>query len=240
MIPSPKASMNNQAKSTPKRLLRTSATLLGITAATLTALSFSGCVIGAAVGGMAESYRRTGSTSYPAEYERIAGKSFAVVCSASRVIEAEHPGITSRINMRVNNRLIQNANPSYAIPSADLLTVLYNTPQWPAMTRNEVAKLLGVERLIVIEIVDYRLNETGNQYVWDGAIAGIITVFESDSALPNDPIYEKSISIRFPDSSGFMKSDIPGAAVTAELSNRFINRAAWLFYEHDEPNIIPY
>jgi len=189
---------------------------------------------------MAESYRRTGSTTYPAEYARIEGKSFAVVCSASRVIEAEHPGITARINQRVNDRLIQNAAPSYAIPSGDLLTVLYNTPQWPAMTREDVANLLGVERLIVIEIVDYRLNEPGNQYVWDGAIAGIVSVYESDSALPNDPIYEQSLSIRFPDSSGFMKSDIPEAAVTAELSNRFINRAAWLFYEHDEPNIIPY
>ena len=37
-----------------------------------------------------------------------------------------------------------------------------------------------------------------------------------------------------------MRDDIPEAAVTAELSNRFINRAAWLFYEHEEANIIPY
>lgn len=232
--------MPNPAKSTTQRLLLTTATLLSLSAAAVSTLSLSGCIIGTAVGGMAESYRRTGSTTYPAEYARIEGKSFAVVCSASRVIEAEHPGITARINQRVNDRLIQNAAPSYAIPSGDLLTVLYNTPQWPAMTREDVANLLGVERLIVIEIVDYRLNEPGNQYVWDGAIAGIVSVYESDSALPNDPIYEQSLSIRFPDSSGFMKSDIPEAAVTAELSNRFINRAAWLFYEHDEPNIIPY
>ncbi|MGJ8635765.1 MAG: hypothetical protein ACSHX5_02840 [Phycisphaerales bacterium] len=203
-------------------------------------INLPGCVVGTALGGMAESYRRTGSTTYPAEYARIEGKTFAVVCSASRAIEAEHPGIVARINQRVNDRLIQNANPSYAIPSADLLTVLYNTPQWPAMTREDVANLLGVERLVVIEIVDYRLNEPGNQYVWAGVIAGIVSVYESDSALPNDPLYEKSISVQFPDASGFMRNDIPEAAVTAELSNRFINRAAWLFYEHEESNVIPY
>ena len=189
---------------------------------------------------MAESHRRTGSTTYDAEYSRIEGKSFAVVCSASRVIEAEHPGITARINQRVNDRLIQNANPSYAIPSNDLLTVLYNTPQWPAMTREDIANMLGVERLIVIEIVEYTLNEPGNQYVWAGAVAGVVSVYESDSALPNDPIFERAISITFPDSTGYMRDDIPEAAVTAELSNRFINRAAWLFYEHEEANIIPY
>lgn len=206
----------------------------------LALLTLPGCIVPALVGGMAESHHRTGSTVFPADYDRIAGKSFAVVCSASRVIEAEHPGITARINQRVNDRLIQNANPSYAIPSRDLLTVLYNTPQWPAMTREDIAAMLGVERLIVIEIVEYRLNEPGNQYVWDGAVAGIVSVYESDSGLPNDPVYEKSISITFPDSTGFMRADIPEPAITAELSNRFINRAAWLFYEHEEPNIIAY
>jgi len=209
-------------------------------AAVIALLTLPGCIVPALIGGMAESHHRTGSTTYPADYDRIAGKSFAVVCSASRVIEAEHPGITARINQRVNDRLIQNANPSYAIPSRDLLTVLYNTPQWPAMTREDIATMLGVERLIVIEIVDYRLNEPGNQYVWDGAVAGIVSVYESDSGLPNDPIYEKSISITFPDSTGYMRADLPEAAVTGELSNRFINRAAWLFYEHEEPNTIAY
>ena len=209
-------------------------------AALLALITLPGCIVPALIGGMAESHHRTGSTTYPADYDRIAGKSFAVVCSASRVIEAEHPGITARINQRVNDRLIQNANPSYAIPSRDLLTVLYNTPQWPAMTREDIATMLGVERLIVIEIVDYRLNEPGNQYVWDGAVAGIVSVYESDSGLPNDPIYEKSISITFPDSTGYMRADLPEAAVTGELSNRFINRAAWLFYEHEEPNTIAY
>lgn len=203
-------------------------------------INLPACVVGTAIGGMAESYRRTGSTTYPAEYTRIQGNTFAVVCSASRAIEAEHPGIVARINQRVNDRLIQNANPSYAIPSNDLLTVLYNTPQWTAMARQDVAALLGVDRLVVIEVVDYRLHEPGNQYVWSGVIAGVISVYESDSALPNDPLFEKSITVQFPDASGFMRNDIPEAAVTAELSNRFINRAAWLFYEHEESNVIPY
>ena len=139
----------------PKRYHLT--TLLALVTIT-TMTTMQGCIVPALVGGMAESHRRTGSTTYDAEYSRIEGKSFAVVCSASRVIEAEHPGITARINQRVNDRLIQNANPSYAIPSNDLLTVLYNTPQWPAMTREDIANMLGVERLIVIEIVEYTLE----------------------------------------------------------------------------------
>lgn len=203
-------------------------------------LLMPGCVVGAAIGGMAESYKRTGTSEVEAEYSGLVGKSFTVVVSADRLIEGNNPGISARINQRVNDRLIQNANASFAIPSADLLTVLYNTPQWPAMPRGEVASMLGVERLIVVEIIEYRLNEPGNKYVWDGSASCMVSVFESDSGFPDDPIFEKAIRVAFPDSSGLMRTEIPEAAVNTELANRITNRISWLFYTHEESNVIPY
>jgi hypothetical protein len=214
--------------------------LLAAAALTLAAAALPGCFIPAAIGGMAESYHRTGKSKFQAEYTGLAGKSFAVVATGSRMMEADHPGLTARLIQRINDRLILNANPAYAIPSGDLLTVLYNTPQWPAMTRGEVAEMLGVERLVVVEIIEYSLHEPGNQYVWDGVAAVLVQVFEADSGLPDDPVYEKTIRITFPDQKGFLRTDIPEAAVTSELSNRVVNRVAWLFYDHEEPNAIPY
>lgn len=203
-------------------------------------LTMPGCIVGAAIGGMAESYKRTGSSEVEAEYLGLVGHSFTVVVSADRLIEGNNPGISARINQRVNDRLIQNANASFAIPSADLLTVLYNTPQWPAMPRGEVAAMLGVERLIVVEIIEYRLNEPGNKYVWDGSASCMVSVFEADSGFPDDPVFEKAIRVAFPDSSGLMRTEIPEAAVNTELANRITNRVSWLFYTHEESNVIPY
>jgi len=200
----------------------------------------SGCVIGAAIGGMAESHRRTGTSEIEAEYTGIEGHSFTVVVSADRLIEGNNPGIGARITQRINDRLIQNAKPSFAIPSADLLTVLYNTPQWSAMPRGEVAEMLGVERLIVVEIIEYRLNEPGNKYIWDGSASCMVSVFESDSGFPDDPIFEKAIRVSFPDVTGLMRSEIPETAVNTELANRITNRISWLFYTHEESNVIPY
>lgn len=206
----------------------------------LAAFAIPGCIIPAAIGGMAESYQRTGTSEIPAEYTGISGKSFAVVVSGSRMMEGEHPGLTARLIQRINDRLILNANPSYAIPSGDLLTVLYNTPQWPAMTRGEVAEMLGVERLVVVEVIEYTLHEPGNQYVWDGVGSVLVSVYETDSGMPDDPTYEKAIRVTFPDARGFMRTDLPESAVTTELSNRLVNRVSWLFYDHEEPNSIPY
>ena len=212
--------------------------ILGLSLGTISQMS--GCFIGTAIGGMAESVHRTKSHEVEAEYDGISGKSFAVVVSSDRLIEANNPGISARLTQRVNDRLIQNANPSYAIPSQDLLTVLYNTPQWPALPRGEVAEMLGVERLIVFELTEYRLNEPGNKYIWDGSASGIVTVYESDSGFPDDPIFEKAIRVQFPDSRGYMRTEIPESAVTTELANRLTNRISWLFYLHEESNIIPY
>ena len=214
--------------------------LIVITLAMLAVLSIPGCIIGAAIGGMAESYKRTGTSEVEAQYIGLVDHSFAVVVSADRLIEGNNPGIAARINQRVNDRIIQNAGVSFAIPSTDLLTVLYNTPQWPAMPRGEVASMLGVERLIVVEIIEYRLNEPGNKYVWDGSASCMVSVYESDSGFPDDPIFEKAIRVAFPDSSGLMRTEIPETAVNTELANRLTNRIAWLFYTHEESNVIPY
>lgn len=214
---------------------------LAVIAASLTTLMLTpGCIIGAAIGGMAESYKRTGTSEIEAEYTGLAGHSFTVVVGADRMIEGNNPGIAARINQRVNDRLIQNANATFAIPSTDLLTVLYNTPQWPAMPRGEVAAMLGVERLVVVEIIEYSLHEPGNKYVWDGSASCMVSVFESDSGFPDDPVFEKAIRVSFPDTSGLMRTEIPEAAVNTELANRLTNRIAWLFYTHEESNVIPY
>lgn len=202
--------------------------------------ALSGCIIGAAAGGMAESYHRTGTSKIKAEYSGLEGKSFAVVATGSRMMEGDNPGITPRLIQRINDRLIVNAAPSYAIPSNDLLTVLYNTPQWPALTRGEVAELLGVERLVVVEIIEFSLHEPGNQHVWEGVASVLVSVFEADTGLPDDPVFEKAIRVTFPDSRGFLRSEIPETAVNTELSNRIVDRVSWMFYDHEESNVIPY
>ena len=202
-----------------------------------------GCIVGAAIGGMAESARRTGTTKVAADYTGLRGKSYAVVVVVDRLTQAQHPGLVARLTSGINERLALPENgvgASAFIPSADLLAVLYETPQWPAMPPGEVADMLGVERLIMVELYQYSLYEPGNRYVWDGVASGSVTVYESDSGIPDDPIYEQPIRVTFPDGTGFMAADIPEAGGTSELSRRFINRAAWLFYDHEEPNTIAY
>lgn len=217
--------------------------LLGLIAGI--ALILQGCAVAALVGGMARSAQREGSHEVYAEYDGLKGKTFAAVVATDRSIEAEFPGLTARLMERINSTIAhahaQMPDGATAAPRIDrLLRVLYNHPEWPALPRSDVAELLGVDRLIVVDLSVYRLNEPGNAHLWDGSAVGTVAVIEADSMIPDEAVFERAISVTFPDSSGYMVTDIPRDVVHTELSNRFANRVAWLFFDHKEPNEIKY
>jgi hypothetical protein len=58
--------------------------------------------------------------------------------------------------------------------------------------------------------------------------------------MPDDFRFQKRINVKFPDAGGYGPADIPLAAVNTELTNRFVQRATWLFYDHEEANKLKY
>lgn len=198
------------------------------------------CAVVGAFGALAESARREGDTTYPAEYEGLDGFSYGVVISADRVIEADNPGITARLMQIIDRSLRENTQATAHIPAPKLLSQLYADPSWQALPRGEMGEKLGVDRLVIVEVVEYRLHEPGNRYTWAGVATGIVEVYEIDSGLPDDPAFERTIAVGFPDRQGLLEEEIPKQVVTSELSRRFAERISWLFYQHKEPNAITY
>lgn len=191
-----------------------------------------GCTL---AGGMIESYRQKSTRPVPAEYVGLSGKSIAVVVSADRSIEADFPGLTSTLIERINQRLIDNASPSHYFQGRELVHYLTNNPQLLFRPRSELAQDLGVERLIVIELQEFRLNDPGNQYLWDGVAVGRVSVVEADGPLPDDYAFVRRIAVTFPDQKGIGPDQYGRDVVSSALLVRFIDRASWPFYEHQEP-----
>lgn len=203
------------------------------------ALGLSGC-IAQAIGGMAESFRLTGTRTVDAEYKGLEGKSVGVLVLADRGIEAEHVGLVPRLVAAISNRLVEAKVPSMAHRPDVLVHYMNNKPQWRAMSPGDMAADLAVDRLVLIELREYRLNEPGNAYIWDGVATGLVSVFEADVMLSDVAAFEKMISVKFPDHANAMTHEMGRNVVTSELSRRFAERVAWLFYEHEEANAITY
>ncbi len=218
---------------TPRRLT----IRVGIAALLLSGVAaLSGCAVAALVGGMADSYMDTADVERPAEYIGLADETFALFVSSDRIIEAEFPGLVSALIVTMSSELgvPERTNAAGFVPGPNVLQFQYNNPDWTAWSYPQIAEELGVTRLIIVDLYDFRLYEPGNVHLWDGRAAARVGVLEINGPIPGDFAFSRDVQVRFPDSGGYGPSDIPANAVKAQLTRRLIDRTTWLFYDHME------
>lgn len=184
---------------------------------------------------MVESYRRTSTRTVEAEYTDLAGKSFAVLIAADRMIQASQPQLVAQLTNAITERLRAESGATGYIPGPVTLQYQYTNPGWEARTYGELAEEFGVDRVIFIDIYEFRLFETGNSYLWDGLLAGQVGVSEADGSFADSFAFARDVGVRFPDSTGYSQSDFNEVQIRAVLMSRFVDRVTWLFYDHQEP-----
>jgi hypothetical protein len=203
----------------------------------------AGCTAVAFAAATVQAAKEASNVSVEAEYRGLDGHSFALIVTADRLTQAEFGDMVPRYTIAMNERLKNETLATGYIPPMDLLAYTYNNPRWVARPLGEVAAELGVDRLIVVEIQEYRLNEPGNRYIWDGTVLGSVGVLEVDSLVPDEFVFTKSLRVTFPDRDKNFTSEnenMTGAVVASVLESRVVNRVTWLFYDHEEPYSIEY
>lgn len=200
----------------------------------------SGCAAGALIGGMASSAQRTGERTVEAEYTGLAGGSYAVVAWADRSFQAQYPALVPSLIQRVDLRLAAESGATGHVPGDDVTQYLANHPQWVAWPRTRLAEELDVDRVVLIEVNEFRTNEPGNEYTWDGLAWATVSVVERGEVGSDAEAFRKEIRVRFPDGRGYGSDDFSREAIASVLLDRMVDRSAWLFYTHKEKNAITY
>lgn len=210
-----------------------------LTIGVVAALMLGGC-LGELIGGMAQSAHRQGSTTVERKTDVLDGKTFAVVVVIDRSISATSPALAEALTLRMTRLLAENSQASGYAPSQQVIAYLGNQPSWRAWPRGRLPEELGVDRVVLVDMLDYRIYEPGNAYLWDGLAWGSVEVYDATAFDPDQPIYEEEVRVRFPDGTGYSPTEMQESLVKTELLRRFVNRASWLFFTHDEPNVIKY
>ncbi len=203
-------------------------------------LGMAGCQFGQLIGGMAGSAERQGSHKVTPKYKGLTGKSFAVIVAADRAIQADFPSIIPVVTLEMTARLSKFAGASGVLPATEVLKYQSQHPGWVAKPMNDLAADLGVERVVYVDMQDFSMTDPGNPYIYNGVVSGAVHVIEVESPTPSEFTFGESVRVKYPDASGVSPTQEPRNNVLSELSRRFIERSAWLFYEHEEPNVIKY
>ena len=193
----------------------------------------TGCIAGA-VGALGQQIERGKKLDVPAEYDGLDGKTVAVIVQADYATLVEHPLVVDAVTKNVAARIARNVPGVSVLAPVQVLEWQYRTPQWRALPYGEVARELGVERLVWIDLYEYRLNPVGNSYLWDGAAGANLGVIETDGLAPDEFVYQKNVLARFPIKEGVGRESARRDQIEQGLLTLFIQRASWLFYRHIE------
>ncbi|MBK7406052.1 MAG: hypothetical protein IPJ41_15935 [Phycisphaerales bacterium] len=192
------------------------------------------------LGMMAASAERQGSSKHAAEYTGLAGHTFAVVALVDRAVQVEFPGLLPSLVQRIDQRIAENAGSTGHVPGDRVTEYLANNPQWVAWPRGRLAEELNVDRIVFVEVNEFRTNEPGNEYLWDGVGWATVSVIERGSSTTDVDAFRKEIRVKFPDRRGIGPAEVDRVGVSSTLLARMVDRTSWLFYDHEEPNAIEY
>lgn len=170
----------------------------------------------------------------PAEYDGLAGRTVAVLVNASADVQAEHPMARYEICKAVSDRLAGNIENITVREPRSVVEFQRNNIYWNTATYEELAERLEVDRLVLIELVDYRLHEPGNSSIWKGTVSANVGVAETDGPRPNDMAYSTSVTASYPPNKPLGVVDADQQTIRLGMIDQFGRVAAGKFYDHQE------
>lgn len=195
----------------------------------------NGCQLFSAVGAMAQSAEYQKLIEVLPKYDDLAGKSFAVLVETDMAVQYENAGLSRWMTSAITDRIAREVPASRPLPPNYILDWQYRTRQWEAMTYGEMADQLNVDRIIHVDLIEYRLNPPGNRYEWQGVIGARVNIAERDGLDPDVALDTLTVDARFPIETGVGAETMSKNFVETVLLNDFVKRVSWLFYQHLEP-----
>lgn len=222
----------------PARPARRSSRGLPAAAALVAALALlmsGGCIAFGLVGAMGQSFESQKLIEVAPMYRGLEGKTVAVMVNVDLDIRWNAPSLGGDIAAVVSQQILNNVEGVQVLDPRGVQAWQYRTPQWDAMAYGEVAEALNAERIVLIDVYEFRLNPPGNRYVWDGAVGATVGVIEAEGFDSDSFVDSFDVTVRFPDMEGITRDDMNETIVAQGLKSKFMTRVAWLFYKHEEP-----
>lgn len=214
-------------------------TMTAVGAAAAMLLAGTGCQL---FSGLAESYYRSSKEEIATEWDGLKGKTVGVLVAMDPALHTQFPQMELYVLTKVTERLARvDAEKGHDTGITGItgintaLSYSANHPGWITKDSKELAEALGgVDCVVIVEVDELQLHDPGNMYTWDGVASGSVGVYDVTGPLPSEFAFRKGVTVRFPDQKGHSPESMPGDMVSTELLRRFIDRAVWPFYVHEE------
>lgn len=198
-------------------------------------MGMGGCVVGKLVGGMAQNFEYQKLIEVHPAYPDLEGQKVAVLVEADLSTLYEHPDVPLTIAANLSRRLQQEVPGCTTVPAALVSEWQFRTPRWNTLPYGEIAANLKADRLVHIDLYEYRLHPPGNSWLWEGVCAANVGVVEPDGMDPDNFVEVFNVAVEFPGLQGVVREGATAGQVQTGLLTKFVEKSSWLFYTHLEP-----
>lgn len=178
----------------------------------------------------------TGPKTYlvKATYTDLENRSVAVLVATGEYIDFNHPAVREQLTREVTQRIATNVPGVQVTDPEQVLRFQEENPYWTARAPSELIRALDVERLIIVEVGEYRTHDPGNRHVLRGVVSGNVNLLEAEAAHPDNYAFGQSVRAVFPDETRTKIGTVTLSEemVETEARRRFAEDSAGVFYDH--------
>jgi len=169
-----------------------------------------------------------------AQYLGLNDRSVAVVISTSDFTAFNYPNARALITKEITRRIKANVPGVTVSDPGQILKWQDDNPYWATRPPSALIRQLGVERLVLVEIGEYRTHEPGDKHVLRGVISATINIVEAEAADPDNFGASFNKNVLYPSA---VKSKIGEVAVSEQkveimTQTYFCEETAGLFFDH--------
>jgi len=203
--------------------------------AAMSVVAAGGCAIGFLGAGLAQNFEYQKLIEVLPRYEGLEHRTVAVIVDADLATLYEYPTLCDTVAAGVTKKLGDKISGIRLLSQRYIRNWQFATPQWNALPYGDIARQLNVDRVVLIDIQEFRLHPRGNRWMWDGECVAMVGIIERDNIEPDELAENFQVTARFPKLKELDRQGASEEAIKTGLYVEFIKRVAWLFYPHLQP-----
>jgi len=167
-----------------------------------------------------------------AEYLGLDDQRVAVMVAADSHMLYQYPDAPLNVCKAVTSRLTKNIPGITTTIPDEIARFKTDNPYWTNLPYGQLTEKLGVDKIVLIDLIEYQTHEPGNAHLWQGLITGNVGVIAHDAADPDNFVFHNTVSAQFPEASTVGVIDSDDETIQLGMVFLFAKRAAGLFYDH--------
>lgn len=170
--------------------------------------------------------------SVKAEYPHLKGKRVAIVVAGLPAIDFEYPYARMDLALSAANLIEQEVKNVRFVPQETIEQFQLENLDWISMPMSEIGKKFVVDRIVYIELMQFTTTEPESVNLVRGRVWSQVSVYETDSSLPNVSVYESEIQIVYPEQGPLPMSDTARISTQRQIIAQYALELSRKFYNH--------